>query len=139
MVPVRVGVPPLSEARRRPGNCRAARGALTTSEAARELLCVTFNRTPAITSTLPLIPDGAFGVLTGSATYWPDCPVSYRSHLTPNIFCAFLMLCVTNARRCVTSIVGVLPYFLNALITPVRFEDEAPYLLCSVDSDRYLP
>jgi len=59
--------------------------------------------------------------------------------LTPKSFCAFLTLTVTNARRCVTSTCAVFPYCLNALITPLRFDDVAPYLLCSVDIDRYLP
>ena len=49
------------------------------------------------------------------------------------------MVIVANDRRCVTSILAVTPYFLNALTTPLRLDEDAPYLLCSVDSDRYLP
>ena len=56
IVPVRVGVPPLTPAR--------------------DECCVTSSRTPAIVSTLPLMPDGAFGVLTGSATDSFGCPVA---------------------------------------------------------------
>ena len=59
--------------------------------------------------------------------------------MTPKSFCAFLTLTVTNARRCVTSMWAVLPYCLKALITPLRFDEDAPYLLCSVDIERYLP
>ena len=38
-----------------------------------------------------------------------------------------------------TSTVALTLCFLNALTTPLRFDDEAPYLLCSVDSDGYFP
>src|SRR5262245_46469891 len=56
-VPVRAGVPPLTPAR---GTRRALRAPtfVTTS-------CI-----PAMLSTLPLMPDGALGVLAGSATAW---------------------------------------------------------------------
>ena len=57
----------------------------------------------------------------------------------PNIFWAFLMLIVALTRRWVTSTFAVMPYFLNALTTALRREDDAPYLLCSVDSDGYFP
>jgi len=61
-VPVRVGVPPL-----------VARG---TRLALRAPSFVTTSPIPAIVSTLPLMPDGAFGVLAGSATAWLGCPVA---------------------------------------------------------------
>src|SRR6478752_4382299 len=96
-----------------------------------------FSATPAIVSTFPAMPDGALGVLAGSATVWPES--EYRFHLTPNIFWAFLMLIVASDRRWVTSILAVTPYCLNALMTPLRLDDDAPYLLWSVDIDRYLP
>ena len=50
-MPVRVGVPPAN---------------------ALDDPLVSCSRVPAIVSTLPLIPDGAFGVFTGSATCAPD-------------------------------------------------------------------
>jgi hypothetical protein len=34
---------------------------------------------------------------------------------------------------------AVIPLDLNVFTTDLRFEDEAPYLLWSVDSDGYLP
>jgi hypothetical protein len=37
------------------------------------------------------------------------------------------------------STVAVIPSDLKVLTTDLRFEDEAPYLLWSVDSDGYLP
>ena len=46
---------------------------------------------------------------------------------------------VAVARRWVTSIVALTLCFLNAFTTPLRFDDEAPYLLCSVDNDGYFP
>jgi hypothetical protein len=49
------------------------------------------------------------------------------------------MLTVALARRCVTSTFAVIPCDLNAFTTPLRLDDDAPYLLCSVDSDGYLP
>src|SRR5215217_477555 len=63
----------------------------------------------------------------------------YTAHLVPNIFCALPIVTVAVTRRCVTSTVALTLCFLNALTTPLRFDDEAPYLLCSVDSDGYLP
>src|SRR3954453_12921880 len=49
------------------------------------------------------------------------------------------MLTVALTRRCVTSTFAVIPLALNAFTTPLRFDEEAPYLLASVDSERYLP
>src|SRR5690242_17131606 len=49
------------------------------------------------------------------------------------------MLTVAVTRRWVTSTVAVIPFDLNALTTPLRFDEEAPYLLCSVESDGYFP
>ena len=57
----------------------------------------------------------------------------------PNIDCALPIDTVAVARRWVTSTFAVTPCFLNALTTALRFDDEAPYLLASVDSDGYLP
>ena len=61
-VPVRVGVPPFA--------ARCARRAL------RAPAFVTSSATPPIVSTLPLMPDGALGVLAGSATAWFGWPVA---------------------------------------------------------------
>src|SRR3954453_17212267 len=49
------------------------------------------------------------------------------------------MLTVALARRWVTSTFAVIPLALNAFTTPLRFDDEAPYLLASVESEGYLP
>ena len=57
----------------------------------------------------------------------------------PNSFCALPIVDVALTRRWVTSTVALTLCFLNALTTPLRFDDEAPYLLWSVDSDGYLP
>jgi len=46
---------------------------------------------------------------------------------------------VALARRWVTSTVAVIPEDLNALTTALRFDEGAPYLLCSFDNDGYLP
>ena len=53
----------------------------------------------------------------------------------PNSFCALPIVGVALTRRWVTSTVAFTFCFLNALTTSLRFEDEAPYLLWSVDSD----
>lgn len=100
--------------------------------------CDTVKRIPATVSTLPFRPEGSFGVLTGSATCWPP-EALYRFHLVPNILCAFLMLIVALTRRWVTSTLAVMPYCFNAFTTSLRREEDAPYLLCSVDSDGYFP
>ena len=57
----------------------------------------------------------------------------------PNSFCALPIETVALTRRCVTSTFALTLCFLNAFTTPLRFDDDAPYLLCSVDSDGYLP
>ena len=57
----------------------------------------------------------------------------------PNSFCALPIVGVALARRWVTSIVALTFCFLKALTTSLRFDDDAPYLLWSVDSDGYLP
>ena len=57
----------------------------------------------------------------------------------PNSFCALPIERVALARRCVTSTFAVTLCFLNAFTTPLRFDEEAPYLLWSVDSDGYFP
>ena len=57
----------------------------------------------------------------------------------PNSFCALPIDTVALTRRWVTSTVAVTFWALNALTTALRFDDEAPYLLASVDSDGYLP
>src|SRR3954468_3290478 len=49
------------------------------------------------------------------------------------------MLIVALTRRWVTSTFAVIPLALNAFTTPLRFDEEAPYLLASVDSEGYLP
>ena len=59
--------------------------------------------------------------------------------MVPNSFFALPIETVAVARRCVTSIVAFTLCFLNALTTPLRFDDDAPYLLCSVDRDGYFP
>ena len=59
--------------------------------------------------------------------------------MVPNIFWALPTLTVALTRRWVTSTFAVIPLDLNAFTTALRFEEEAPYLLCSVDSDGYLP
>jgi hypothetical protein len=120
-VPVRVGVPLAAT---------AAADALLP-----ELICEPI---PATVSTLPLIPEGSSGVSTGNATLAPE-PVLYTFHLVPNSFWALPTLIVALTRRWVTSTVAVTPLDLNAFTTPLRFADDAPYLLASVDSDGYLP
>src|SRR3954465_1704147 len=55
------------------------------------------------------------------------------------MFWALPTLIVALTRRCVTSTFAVIPLALNAFTTPLRFADEAPYLLASVESDGYLP
>ena len=77
-------------------------------------------------------------MFTGSATVEPD-DVLKMSHCVPNIFWALPTLTVALTRRWVTSTVAVIPLDLNALTTPLRFDEEAPYLLWSVDSVGYLP
>ena len=57
----------------------------------------------------------------------------------PNSFCALPIVGVALTRRWVTSTVALTFCFLNALTTSLRFDEEAPYLLWSVDSDGYLP
>jgi hypothetical protein len=85
-----------------------------------------------------LIPEGSVGVSTGNATFAPE-PVLYTFHLVPNIFCALPTLTVALTRRWVTSTCAVIPLALKAFTTALRFADDAPYLLASVESDGYLP
>src|SRR5215210_2487505 len=84
------------------------------------------------------MPFGSFGVSTGSATFEPE-PLLYTFHFVPNIFCALPTLTVALTRRWVTSTVAVMPFDLKVLTTDFRFDDDAPYLLWSVDSDGYFP
>ena len=57
---------------------------------------------PATVSTLPAIPFGSFGVLTGSATRALEA-ARYTFHLVPNSLCALPTGTVALTRRWVTS------------------------------------
>ena len=57
----------------------------------------------------------------------------------PNIFWAVPIVIVVTTRRWNTSTVAVALYFLNAPVTALRRDDDAPYLLCRLEIDRYFP
>ncbi len=101
IVPVRVGVPPATEAAR---PCPAR-----DTDELPDTCVVTSSLRPDTVSTFPARPDPSFGVFTGSATAWLLVPVAYRCHFVPNSFWAFPMLIVAPTRRCVTSTVAVTP------------------------------
>src|SRR4051794_11803005 len=94
---------------------------------------------PAIVSTLPLNPEGSFGGLTGSADRAPVALLRYTCHCVLNIFWAVPIVIVATTRRWNSSMVVETLYFENAPLTSLRREDEAPYVLCTVDSDGYFP
>ena len=93
---------------------------------------------PAMVSTFPFIPFGAFGVFTGSAATEPE-EVRQSAHFVPNIFCALPTDTVALARRCVTSTWARTFRGLKALSTPLRTDDVAPYLPARSVRERYLP
>src|SRR3954451_1816934 len=119
-LPVRVGVPPKA------GLAWAAwapTAALAITEDDEPWVSV--SRVPATVSTLPAMPLGNLGVLTGMATCEPLL-VTYTDHFVPKCFCALPIVIVAVARRWVTSIVAVTPNDLKALTTALRADDGAP-------------
>ena len=84
---------------------------------------VNCRRVPSIVSTLPLIPDGALGVLTGGATCAPDFALS-TAHLVPNSFFALPISRVAVGRSRVTSS-RLRALLLEGVHHTLRFEDDA--------------
>ena len=76
---------------------------------------------------------------TGNAVLAPVELSRYTCQLVPNIFCAVPIEIVATTRRWNTSTVAVTLYFPNAPVTASRREDDAPYLLCTFEIDRYFP
>ncbi len=61
------------------------------------------------------------------------------AHFVPNIFCALPTDSVALTRRWVTSTVALTLFDLKAFTTALRLDELAPYLLWSLDNERYLP
>ena len=88
---------------------------------------------------VPAPPGRELRVFTGSAVLAPVELLRYLCQLVPNIFWAVPIVIVVTTRRWNASTVAGALYFLNAPVTALRRDFDAPYLLCRLEIDRCFP